>query len=88
MLTMPEEDEGLFEAIKSGASGYLLKSLDAGKFFELPSGLERGEVALSPSLAAKILEEFAHQTGGTEASLQAGEEGPLAPAQPGSGWER
>ena len=61
MLTVSEEDEDLFEAIKSGASGYLLKSLDAGKFFELLSGLDRGEAPLSPGLAARILEEFARR---------------------------
>jgi two-component system NarL family response regulator len=67
MLTVSEEDEDLFEAIKSGASGYLLKSLDAGKFFDLLSGLRRGEAPLSPGLAAKILDEFArHPPAGSE----------------------
>jgi DNA-binding NarL/FixJ family response regulator len=61
MLTVSEEDEDLFEAIKSGASGYLLKSLDADKFFQLLSGLEQGEAPLSPGLAARILDEFARQ---------------------------
>lgn len=61
MLTVSEEDEDLFEAIKSGASGYLLKSLDADQFLELLSELERGEAPLSPGLAARILEEFARQ---------------------------
>jgi two-component system NarL family response regulator len=65
MLTVSEEDEDLFEAIKSGASGYLLKSLDARGFFELLSGLTRGEAPLSPGLANRILGEFARQTGGT-----------------------
>ena len=59
MLTVSEEDEDLFEAIKSGASGYLLKSLDAREFFDLLSGLGRGEAPLSPGLAARILDEFA-----------------------------
>jgi len=67
MLTVSEEDEDLFEAIKSGASGYLLKSLDADDFFQLLSGLEQGEAPLSPGLAAKILEEFArHPPAGSE----------------------
>jgi len=35
MLTISEEDEDLFQAIKSGASGYLFKNLDAGEFFAL-----------------------------------------------------
>lgn len=61
MLTMSEADEDLFEAIKSGACGYLLKADGTDKFFELLSGLERGEVALSPGLANSLLKEFARK---------------------------
>jgi DNA-binding NarL/FixJ family response regulator len=60
MLTASDEDEHLFEAIKSGASGYLLKSVTADDFFSLLTGLERGEAPLSPGLAARILDEMAH----------------------------
>jgi DNA-binding NarL/FixJ family response regulator len=62
MLTISADDKYLFEAIKSGASGYLLKSLNADRFFELLSGLERGEAPMTRDLAAKILTEFAHQS--------------------------
>ncbi|MGE5583287.1 MAG: histidine kinase N-terminal 7TM domain-containing protein [Bacillota bacterium] len=58
MLTTSETDEVLFEAIKSGASGYLLKDLDGDDFIELLLGLERGEVPLSPGIAARFLNEF------------------------------
>jgi DNA-binding NarL/FixJ family response regulator len=58
MLTISEDDEHLFEAIQSGASGYLLKSLEAAKFFELLSELTQGEAPLAPGLAARILSEF------------------------------
>jgi two-component system NarL family response regulator len=58
MLTMSETDEVLFEAIKSGASGYLLKDLDGDDFIELLLGLEKGEVPLSPGIAARFLSEF------------------------------
>jgi two-component system NarL family response regulator len=61
MLTMSAEDEHLFEAIKNGASGYLLKTLDVDEFFSLFVGLGRGEAALSPGLAGRVLEEFARQ---------------------------
>jgi len=64
MLTVSADDEDLFEAIKSGASGYLLKSLKADKFFELLAGVAQGEAPISPDLAAKILKEFAHQGSG------------------------
>jgi DNA-binding NarL/FixJ family response regulator len=74
MLTVSAEDEDLFEAIKSGASGYVLKSLDANQFFELLSDLERGEVALSNGMAARVLEEFARQAGRAELATEVGEE--------------
>jgi two-component system NarL family response regulator len=61
MLTMSETDQDLFEAIKSGASGYLIKSLDADRFCEMLPGLAEGEAPLSRGLAAKILKEFANQ---------------------------
>ncbi len=58
MLTMSAEDQDLFEAVKSGASGYLLKTQETEAFFTLLCEVERGEVALSPGLAGRILEEF------------------------------
>lgn len=61
MLTMSADDEHLFEAIKGGATGYLLKNLDASEFFELLEGLERGEAPMTRTLATKLLTEFAQQ---------------------------
>ncbi|MDQ7842275.1 MAG: response regulator transcription factor [Armatimonadota bacterium] len=61
MLTVSDEDRMVFEAIKSGAQGYLLKNLRAGEFFDLLSGVERGEAPITRTLAARILEEFAGQ---------------------------
>jgi len=60
MLTVSAEDEDLFEALKSGASGYLLKSLDADTFFDLLEGVAQGEVAITPEMALRILNEFVH----------------------------
>ncbi len=59
MLTVSQQDEGLFESIKSGASGYLLKSSRASQLLGQLSQLAEGQTALSPGLADKILEEFA-----------------------------
>jgi DNA-binding NarL/FixJ family response regulator len=59
MLTVSEEDADLFEAIKSGAAGYLPKSLDSAQFFALLEAVLRGEAGLTPDLAARILKEFA-----------------------------
>jgi DNA-binding NarL/FixJ family response regulator len=63
ILTVSADDEDLFEAIKSGAEGYLLKNIRAEEFLTLLSGVTgRGEAAISPLLATKIIEEFARQT--------------------------
>ncbi len=69
ILTVSDDEDDLFEAIKSGATGYLLKNLQAEEFFDLLSGVARGEAAMSPLLAAKIIEEFARlKTSGAEPS--------------------
>ncbi len=60
VLTASDDDANLFEAIKSGAKGYLLKDLQSKQFFGLLEGVRRGEPALTPSLARKLLDEFAH----------------------------
>ncbi|HUR81382.1 MAG TPA: response regulator transcription factor [Thermoanaerobaculia bacterium] len=59
ILTASEEEAKLFDAIKSGAQGYLLKNLEADAFFELLERAQRGEPALTPTLARKLLQEFA-----------------------------
>ncbi|MDP9122524.1 MAG: response regulator transcription factor [Acidobacteriota bacterium] len=59
VLTASDEDAKLFEAIKAGAEGYLLKNLNAKEFFALLERTGRGEPALTPSIARKLLEEFA-----------------------------
>lgn len=61
VLTASEDDQDLFEAIKSGAHGYLLKDLKADELFEMLETANRGEAAITPRLAAKILGEFARQ---------------------------
>ncbi|MEA3396818.1 MAG: response regulator transcription factor, partial [Chloroflexota bacterium] len=61
MLTVAEDDAHLFEAIESGASGYLLKSLDANQFCTLLAGLLRDAAPLAPGLAARIMAEFSRR---------------------------
>lgn len=61
MLTMSSDDEDLFEAIQSGACGYLLKTLDTEEFFARLMEVEQGEAPLSPGLAARILQQFGEQ---------------------------
>ncbi len=59
MLTVSDDDSDLFEAIKSGAEGYLLKNLQEEEFAEMVGRVSQGEPALSPGLARKLLREFA-----------------------------
>jgi DNA-binding NarL/FixJ family response regulator len=63
ILTASDDDSNLFEAIKAGAKGYLLKDLQADEFFALLEGVDRGEPALTPVLARKLLDEFARAKG-------------------------
>jgi len=59
IVTVSDHDEDLFEAIKSGAEGYLLKDMGEVELESTLNALEAGEPALSPRLATKILDEFA-----------------------------
>jgi two-component system NarL family response regulator len=59
MLTTSAEDQDLFESVKSGADGYLLKSISGHAFIEALRGLEQGTPPFSPGLASRLLSEFA-----------------------------
>ncbi len=61
MLTTSTDESDLFEAIKSGASGYLLKSLEAEPFVTYLEGVGRGDAAVSREMAGALLKEFARQ---------------------------
>jgi DNA-binding NarL/FixJ family response regulator len=58
VLTVRDDEEKLFEAIKSGAQGYLLKSARSKEVLEMLRGALRGEAAIPPHLAGRMLEEF------------------------------
>lgn len=59
VLTASDDDADLFEAVKSGAQGYLPKSLEAEELFSFLDGVLKDEPALTPTLARKVLGEFA-----------------------------
>ncbi len=59
ILTVSDDEQDLFEAIKSGAEGYLLKNLREEEFAELIGRVSRGEPVMSPGMAKKLLREFA-----------------------------
>jgi DNA-binding NarL/FixJ family response regulator len=58
-LTTFDDDEYVFEALRAGAVGYLLKDVPARKLFEAIRAAARGESFLQPSVAAKVVAEFA-----------------------------
>jgi DNA-binding NarL/FixJ family response regulator len=59
MLTVSDDEQDLFEAVKGGAEGYILKNLEETQFADLVERLSAGEPAMSPGLASKLLQEFA-----------------------------
>jgi DNA-binding NarL/FixJ family response regulator len=59
MLTVHEDDDTLFEAVKAGAQGYLVKSIRAAEMLHLLRGMAHGDAPLSRGLATRILGQFA-----------------------------
>jgi DNA-binding NarL/FixJ family response regulator len=70
MLTVSEDESDLFRAIKAGAQGYLLKNLEAPQLRSMLEGVARGEPAISPATAARIIDEFLRTPTGTPAAAQ------------------
>jgi DNA-binding NarL/FixJ family response regulator len=62
MLTVRDDSQTLFEAIKAGAQGYLIKNVRSRELLEQLRSLARGEAAISRRMAARILEEIRGQT--------------------------
>ena len=59
ILTASDDSVSLFDAIKSGAQGYLLKNLEADDFFSMLDRAAQGEPALTATFAKRLLQEFA-----------------------------
>jgi DNA-binding NarL/FixJ family response regulator len=59
MLTASEDIDDLFDAIKAGARGYLLKNLESAELRGMLEAVARGEAAITPAIAARILAELA-----------------------------
>jgi two-component system NarL family response regulator len=59
MLTTSDDDDDLFEAIRSGACGYLIKNIDTESLVDALDLAREGVPPFSPGLAARLLEEFA-----------------------------
>ena len=63
VLTTFEDDEEVFEALRAGAAGYLLKDVPSEKLMEAIRATARGESFLQPSIAAKVVAEFNRLSG-------------------------
>ena len=57
-LTMSENDENLFSAIRSGAKGYLLKNMSPSKLVAAIRAVQRGESAISRAMTLRLMEEL------------------------------
>jgi DNA-binding NarL/FixJ family response regulator len=79
MLTVADDDQNLFEAIKSGAQGYLLKDLEPQLLFDMLERVSKGEAPLSGLMAARILEEFNRPR--DAAGRDAGDDNVLSPRE-------
>jgi DNA-binding NarL/FixJ family response regulator len=58
MLTVSDEEEDLYEAIKAGANGYLLKEISIEEVADAIRAVVTGQSLISPSMASKLLTEF------------------------------
>jgi DNA-binding NarL/FixJ family response regulator len=58
MLTMYDDDDSVFAAMRAGARGYLLKDVDAEALLEAIRQVAHGEALIDPLVATKVLSEF------------------------------
>lgn len=68
VLTMYRQEQYVFDAIKAGAKGYLLKNADAQELIEGIHQVYRGEVLLDPHIAARVVDEFRRLSQAAEAT--------------------
>lgn len=69
ILTSYDEDEQVFEAIKAGASGYVLKDVNPDQLLMAIHAIADGYSLLSPSIARKLRDEFQHHTRSAGAAI-------------------
>jgi DNA-binding NarL/FixJ family response regulator len=74
MLTVSDDDQDLFKAIKNGAEGYLLKNLEPKDLYEMLHGILRGEAPITGIMASKILEEFRNPQPASESKSEGEDE--------------
>jgi len=66
VLTTLSDDETVFEAVRAGAHGYLLKDVTEQELLETIRALRRGESHLTPQIARKVMDQFRRLAGSSE----------------------
>jgi DNA-binding NarL/FixJ family response regulator len=66
VLTTLNDDETVFEAVRAGAHGYLLKDVTELELLETIRALRRGESRLTPQIARKVMDQFRRLAGGSD----------------------
>jgi two-component system nitrate/nitrite response regulator NarL len=61
VLTVSEAEDYLFDAVRYGAHGYLLKNLRPDELYDMLRAVARGEHPISPAIAGRLLEQFRRQ---------------------------
>ncbi|HEV2654033.1 MAG TPA: response regulator transcription factor [Ktedonobacteraceae bacterium] len=70
VLTTFDDDEDVFEGLRAGAVGYLLKDVPSEKLVEAIRAVARGESFLQPSIVGKVVAEFARLSSSRSSSAQ------------------
>ncbi|NWG20888.1 MAG: response regulator transcription factor [Chloroflexi bacterium] len=83
ILTTFDDDEYVFEGLKAGARGYLLKDISSDEMAEAVRTVAHGEALIQPSIARKVVAEFSRL-----ASRSAGAAGQMLPKSPNALTER
>jgi DNA-binding NarL/FixJ family response regulator len=66
VLTTLNDDDTVFEAVRAGAHGYLLKDVSEQELLETIRALRRGESRLTPQIARKVMDQFRRLAGSSE----------------------
>ena len=80
VLTTYDADEWVFDAVRAGACGYLLKDCDGDEIGAAVCGAMSGEVRLDPAIAGKVLQEFNRLSQGSTSTVRASPASAASPA--------